>query len=144
MPPPPPPADVLARVLRCGCANLWGALGLSRGAAEEVARAYKRAAVAVHPDKQPAERRDEATRAMQVLGEAKAVLTDARLRLMYNAAGSWAEFEEARRWARDGAAAARGAAASAAAERQRARREGGAGRCAAAAHVQRGGLVGGV
>ena len=122
MPPPPPAEDAVARVRRCGRADLWGALGLARGATEEVARAYKRTALAVHPDKQPEERRAEAGEAMAVLVEAKEVLTDPTLRRMYGAAGSWAEFDGARRWARDGAAAARGEAARAADERRRERR----------------------
>ena len=122
MPPPPPPEDAVARVRRCGRADLWGALGLARGATEEVARAYKRAALAVHPDKQPEARRAEAGEAMAVLVEAKEVLTDPTLRRMYEAAGSWAEFADAQRWARDGAAAARSEAARAADARRRDRR----------------------
>ena len=79
------------------------------------------AALAVHPDKLPEAQRDEAAAAMAVLNEAKEVLTDPVTRRMYNAAGSWDEFDEARRWARDSAAAARGEAACAADERRRAK-----------------------
>ena len=82
MPPQPPAADVLASIRRCGRADLWGALGLARGATDAVTRAYRCAALAVHPDKLPEAQRDEAAAAMAVLNEAKEVLTDPVTRRM--------------------------------------------------------------
>ena len=82
---------------------------MARGATRAVMRAYRCAALAVHPDKLPEAQRDEAAAAMAVLNEAKEVLTDPVTRRMYNAAGSWDEFDEARRWAREPTAPRRGA-----------------------------------
>ena len=58
--------DPVDRVRACGRDDLFGVLGLERGAhADEVRPAYHTTSKAVHPDKNP-EREEEATEAMQM------------------------------------------------------------------------------
>ena len=86
--------DEIARVLKHGRDDLWGVLGIrrkDRGA--EVTKAFKKVAAAVHPDKNPHERKEEATEAMEIVNDAKTVLgDDAKHRLYASVDGAWGRY----------------------------------------------------
>ena len=86
--------DEIARVLKHGRDDLWGVLGIrrkDRGA--EVTKAFKKVAAAVHPDKNPHERKEEATEAMEIVNDAKTVLgDDAKHRLYASVDGAWVRY----------------------------------------------------
>jgi curved DNA-binding protein CbpA len=66
-------------------ANHYETLGLRSDASEQaIRRAYRRAALTSHPDKQPHGRRAAAARRMEVLNEAYAALGDADARRRYD------------------------------------------------------------
>ncbi len=80
-------------------------LQVSRHAEPEViARAYKALALKYHPDRQPAAQREEATRRLQRVNEAYAVLSDPVRRRAYdrNLPGeggeAWERFMDAGLW----------------------------------------------
>ena len=103
------------RALRCGRDDLWGVLGLARGASrEEARRAFMNTARVVHPDRprEPGVSELEATAAFPLVQEAAETLGSAELRAAYLAARSAAEYDGARAWAR-GEEARRNAAAAA-------------------------------
>lgn len=53
-----------------GTRDLYGVLGVQRGAAaQEIRRGYHRASLRLHPDRVPAEQKEEATRRFQVRGD---------------------------------------------------------------------------
>lgn len=77
----------------------YRALQVSRHAEPEVIeRAYRALSLKYHPDRVPAERRADATRRMQVINAAYAVLGDPKARARYDAqlpsegAQAWDEF----------------------------------------------------
>ena len=86
--PPPPPgggrrALEVERALLCGEFDLWGALGLERGAgADEVRRAYLRCGRAAHPDKNPGDV-TAATAAQQIINDAHTILSDPELLVVH-------------------------------------------------------------
>lgn len=53
-----------------GTADLYGVLGVRRGASpQEIRRGYHRASLRLHPDRVPPEHKEEATRRFQVRGD---------------------------------------------------------------------------
>ena len=92
----------IERALRCGVrGNLWGVLGLQRGASAAAARGALRAVrVATHPDRNRGSAATEAaaTEAAKWVARAAEVLTDPEKRGAYvNARHSLAEYEEAKK-----------------------------------------------
>ena len=90
----------IKRALRCGArGNLWGVLGLQRGASAEAARGVLRAVrVATHPDRNRGSAATEAaaTEAAKWVARAAEVLTDPERRGAYVDAGhSLAAYDEA-------------------------------------------------
>ena len=90
----------IERALRCGArGNLWGVLGLQRGASAEAARGALRAVrVATHPDRNRGSAATEAaaTEAAKWVARAAEVLTDPERRGAYVDAGhSLAAYDEA-------------------------------------------------
>ncbi|XP_068807132.1 dnaJ homolog subfamily C member 9 [Struthio camelus] len=85
-----------------GSADLYRVLGVAKEAAPgEIRRAYRRAALRVHPDRAEPGSKEEATRRFQVLGRAYAVLSDAERRAVYDERGTVEEEGEALRPERD-------------------------------------------
>ncbi|POS69378.1 DnaJ domain-containing protein [Diaporthe helianthi] len=67
-------------------------LGLERTAtADQVKKAYRKASLRSHPDKVPADEKDEATSAFQSIAFAYAILSDPARRKRYDATGSTSE-----------------------------------------------------
>ncbi|KAH8897005.1 DnaJ-domain-containing protein [Thozetella sp. PMI_491] len=67
-------------------------LGIERSAsADEVKSAYRKAALRNHPDKAPAEKKDEATEKFQSIAFAYAILSDPARRKRYDETGSTSE-----------------------------------------------------
>ena len=65
-----------------GLSCFYSRLGVSRNASPEVIRkAFRRYALANHPDKAPPEQREQATKKFQEVQEAFAVLSDAEVRV---------------------------------------------------------------
>ena len=86
--------DLVDRVRACGRDDLFGVLGLARGAhTDEVRPAYLAVSKAVHPDKNP-DRLEDATEAMQIVTDAHKVLGDARRRRAYMLARSWQQYAD--------------------------------------------------
>ncbi|XP_041878150.1 dnaJ homolog subfamily C member 9 [Corvus kubaryi] len=72
-----------------GTADLYGVLGVRRGAsAQEIRRGYHRASLRLHPDRVPPEQKEEATRRFQILGKVYAVLSDEKQRAVYDETGT--------------------------------------------------------
>ena len=87
--------DAVDRVRACGRDDLFGVLGLERGAhADEVRPAYLAISKAVHPDKNPG-RMAEATEAQQIVGDAHLTLRCPRRRQAYMLCSSWQQYEAA-------------------------------------------------
>ncbi|NWX37549.1 DNJC9 protein, partial [Notiomystis cincta] len=85
-----------------GTADLYGVLGVRRGAApQEIRRGYHRASLRLHPDRVPPEQKEEATRRFQVLGKVYAVLSDEKQRVVYDETGMVDEDAEALQDGRD-------------------------------------------
>ena len=87
--------DAVDRVRACGRDDLFGVLGLERGAhADEVRPAYLAISKAVHPDKNPG-RMAEATEAQQIVGDAQQTLRCPRRRQAYMLCSTWQQYEAA-------------------------------------------------
>ena len=87
--------DAVDRVRACGRDDLFGVLGLERGAhADEVRPAYLAISKAVHPDKNPG-RMAEATEAQQIVGDAHLTLRCPRRRQAYMLCSTWQQYEAA-------------------------------------------------
>ncbi|XP_027566863.1 dnaJ homolog subfamily C member 9 [Pipra filicauda] len=72
-----------------GTADLYGALDVRREASpQEIRRGYRRASLRLHPDRVPAEQKEEATRRFQILSKVYAVLSDAKQRALYDETGT--------------------------------------------------------
>ncbi|NWV48269.1 DNJC9 protein, partial [Daphoenositta chrysoptera] len=85
-----------------GTADLYGVLGLRRGAApQEIRRGYHRASLRLHPDRGAPEQKEEATRRFQILGKVYAVLSDEKQREVYDETGMVDEDAEALQDGRD-------------------------------------------
>ncbi|XP_005048070.1 PREDICTED: dnaJ homolog subfamily C member 9 [Ficedula albicollis] len=85
-----------------GTADLYGVLGVQRGAsAQEIRRGYHRASLRLHPDRVPPEQKEEATRRFQILGKVYAVLSDEKQREVYDETGTVDEDAEALQDGRD-------------------------------------------
>ncbi|NWR53707.1 DNJC9 protein, partial [Regulus satrapa] len=85
-----------------GTADLYGVLGVQRGAApQEIRRGYHRASLRLHPDRVPAEKKEEATRRFQILGKVYALLSDQEQRAVYDETGTVNEEAEAVQDGRD-------------------------------------------
>ncbi|XP_030097182.2 dnaJ homolog subfamily C member 9 [Serinus canaria] len=85
-----------------GTADLYGVLGVRRGASEQdIRRGYHRASLRLHPDRVPAEQKEEATRRFQILGKVYAVLSDEKQRAVYDETGMVDEEAEALQDGRD-------------------------------------------
>ncbi|GMH47149.1 hypothetical protein TrRE_jg5608 [Triparma retinervis] len=80
--------DLVKKILRAskGRDAHYKVLGLDRGAGEsEIKKAYRKTSLKVHPDKNPADKADEAFKAV---GLAYATLSDPRKRQIYDATGN--------------------------------------------------------
>ncbi|NWV16184.1 DNJC9 protein, partial [Origma solitaria] len=85
-----------------GTADLYGVLGVRRGASpQEIRRGYHRASLRLHPDRVPPEQKEEATRRFQILGKVYAVLSDEKQRVVYDETGTVDEEAEALQDGRD-------------------------------------------
>ncbi|NWT20438.1 DNJC9 protein, partial [Vireo altiloquus] len=85
-----------------GTADLYGVLGVRRGASpQEIRRGYHRASLRLHPDRVPPEQKEEATRRFQILGKVYAVLSDEKQRVVYDETGMVDEDAEALQDGRD-------------------------------------------
>ncbi|KAM4896702.1 dnaJ homolog subfamily C member 9 isoform 2-T2 [Sylvia borin] len=85
-----------------GTADLYGVLGVRRGASpQEIRRGYHRVSLRLHPDRVPPEEKEEATRRFQVLGKVYAVLSDEKQRVVYDETGTVDEDCEALQDGRD-------------------------------------------
>ncbi|NXQ58547.1 DNJC9 protein, partial [Anthoscopus minutus] len=85
-----------------GTADLYGVLGVRRGASpQEIRRGYHRASLRLHPDRVPPEEKEEATRRFQILGKVYAVLSDEKQRAVYDETGMVDEDSEALQDGRD-------------------------------------------
>ncbi|NXO44783.1 DNJC9 protein, partial [Locustella ochotensis] len=85
-----------------GTADLYGVLGVRRGASpQEIRRGYHRASLRLHPDRVPPEQKEEATRRFQTLGKVYAVLSDEKQRTVYDETGMVDEDAEALQDGRD-------------------------------------------
>eukprot|EP00873_Tetraselmis_striata_P046529 jgi/Tetstr1/466793/TSEL_011263.t1 len=70
-------------------------LGLQRSASDsDIKKAYRKAALKEHPDKAPAEERDEAEKKFKLVGEAHAVLSDPQKRRQYDAGWTLEEINQ--------------------------------------------------
>ena len=68
--------------------DLYGILGVSKEASSaEIKKAYHKAALASHPDKVPADQRDEAEVRFKAAGQAYEILSDIQKRQLYDAHG---------------------------------------------------------
>ena len=100
--------DAVDRVRACGRDDLFGVLGLERGAhADEVRPAYLAISKAVHPDKNPG-RMAEATEAQQIVGDAQQTLRCPLRRQAYMLCSTWQQYEAALARAENEAAQRRG------------------------------------
>lgn len=69
--------------------DLYGILGVKKEATDsEIKKAYHKLALSSHPDKVPAEQREEATKKFQKISEAYEVLSDPEKRKIYDMGGS--------------------------------------------------------
>ncbi|NXR81678.1 DNJC9 protein, partial [Pycnonotus jocosus] len=85
-----------------GTADLYGVLGVRRGASpQEIRRGYHRVSLRLHPDRVPPEQKEEATRRFQILGKVYAVLSDEQQRTVYDETGMVDEDAEALQDGRD-------------------------------------------
>ncbi|NWV74356.1 DNJC9 protein, partial [Dasyornis broadbenti] len=85
-----------------GTADLYGVLGVRRGASpQEIRRGYHRASLRLHPDRVPPEEKEEATHRFQILGKVYAVLSDEKQRVVYDETGMVDEDAEALQDGRD-------------------------------------------
>ncbi|KAL4870091.1 DnaJ domain-containing protein [Aspergillus spectabilis] len=72
--------------------DLYGILGVKEDAtAEQIKSAYRKQALKHHPDKAPADAREEANQQFQVIAFAYAILSDERRRQRFDLTGSTAE-----------------------------------------------------
>uniref|UniRef100_A0A8D0G656 DnaJ homolog subfamily C member 9 n=1 Tax=Sphenodon punctatus TaxID=8508 RepID=A0A8D0G656_SPHPU len=71
-----------------GASDLYEVLGVRHEASgDEVRRGYHKISLRVHPDRAPAEGKEEATRRFQILGQVYAVLSDQEQRALYDEQG---------------------------------------------------------
>ena len=91
---------MIERVLKHGLNDLWGAIGVARGAKlDEIKPARKKTQMAVHEDRNPNDR-ERAKQACTIANEAAEVLEDEVLRVAYGRARSYKQFKDERDRAR--------------------------------------------